>query len=123
MAAIYGEVPGQRRRLEWQLALLWLFVPRFLMPLLPGNEGRGTAGASQGSNACSGYSPGHLTWKRPWPTLHFLTRLGARSFKRTRWVAANNYTVEFPAGMSMAGRVLWPNGPAEPLSRLTASDR
>ncbi len=30
-----------------------------------------------------------------------------------RWVAANNYTVEFPIGTQMAERVLWPHGPAE----------
>jgi len=30
-----------------------------------------------------------------------------------RWVAANNYTVTFPADTSVAERVLWPNGPAE----------
>jgi predicted GH43/DUF377 family glycosyl hydrolase len=29
------------------------------------------------------------------------------------WVAANNYTVEFPAGTQIAERVLWPQGPAE----------
>ena len=30
-----------------------------------------------------------------------------------RWVAANNYTVEFPARTTIAERVLWPHGPAE----------
>lgn len=30
-----------------------------------------------------------------------------------RWVAANNYSVEFPASTQIAERVLWPNGPAE----------
>jgi predicted GH43/DUF377 family glycosyl hydrolase len=30
-----------------------------------------------------------------------------------RWVAANNYTVEFPAASHIAERVLWPHGPAE----------
>jgi predicted GH43/DUF377 family glycosyl hydrolase len=30
-----------------------------------------------------------------------------------RWVAANNYTVEFPARTAIAERVLWPHGPAE----------
>jgi predicted GH43/DUF377 family glycosyl hydrolase len=30
-----------------------------------------------------------------------------------RWVAANNYSVEFPAGTQIAERVLWPHGPAE----------
>lgn len=30
-----------------------------------------------------------------------------------RWVAANNYTVVFPADTAIAERVLWPNGPAE----------
>lgn len=38
-------------------------------------------------------------------------------------VAANNYTVELPTGAPIAERVLWPNGPAEPVSRVTASDR
>ncbi len=95
----------------------------FLMPLLPGNEGRGTTEPIRGRNALSGHSPAHLTWKGPWPTLHFLMRLGARSLERTRWVAANSYTVEFLAGTSIAERVLSPNGPTEPLSRITASDR
>jgi len=30
-----------------------------------------------------------------------------------RWVAANNYTVEFPIGTQISERVLWPHGPAE----------
>jgi predicted GH43/DUF377 family glycosyl hydrolase len=30
-----------------------------------------------------------------------------------RWVAANNYTVEFPTGTQISERVLWPHGPAE----------
>jgi predicted GH43/DUF377 family glycosyl hydrolase len=30
-----------------------------------------------------------------------------------RWVAANNYTVEFPAETEIAERVLWPHGPTE----------
>ena len=30
-----------------------------------------------------------------------------------RWVAANNYTVEFPARTTIAERVLWPQGPTE----------
>ena len=30
-----------------------------------------------------------------------------------RWVAANNYTVEFPARTTISERVLWPNGPSE----------
>ncbi len=30
-----------------------------------------------------------------------------------RWVAANNYTVEFPARTTIAERVLWPHGPTE----------
>jgi len=30
-----------------------------------------------------------------------------------RWVAANNYSVEFPAGTQIGERVLWPYGPAE----------
>ena len=30
-----------------------------------------------------------------------------------RWVAANNYTVEFPIGTEISERVLWPHGPAE----------
>lgn len=30
-----------------------------------------------------------------------------------RWVAANNYTVEFSAATSLAERVLWPSGPSE----------
>lgn len=30
-----------------------------------------------------------------------------------RWVAANNYTVQFTAGSQIAERVLWPHGPAE----------
>ncbi|HXR23620.1 MAG TPA: glycoside hydrolase family 130 protein [Acidimicrobiales bacterium] len=30
-----------------------------------------------------------------------------------RWVAANNYTVEFASGTQIAERVLWPHGPAE----------
>ena len=95
----------------------------FLMPLLPGNEGRGTTEPLRGRNALSGYSPGHLTWKGPWPTLHLLTRLGAWGLERTRWVAANNHSVELLAGTSIAERVPWPNGPAGPLSRITASDR
>ena len=49
--------------------------------------------------------------------------LGARGLERTRWVAANNYTVEFPTSAPIAERVLWPNGPAELVSRITASDR
>ena len=95
----------------------------FLMPLLAGNEGRGTTEPLRGRNALSGYSPGDLTWKEPWPSLHFLTRLGARSLERARWVAASNYTVELPTGTSLDKRVLWPNGPAGPLSRITGSDR
>lgn len=30
-----------------------------------------------------------------------------------RWVAANNYTITFPADTTIAERVLWPSGPAE----------
>jgi predicted GH43/DUF377 family glycosyl hydrolase len=30
-----------------------------------------------------------------------------------RWVAANNYTVEFAVGTQVSERVLWPHGPAE----------
>jgi predicted GH43/DUF377 family glycosyl hydrolase len=30
-----------------------------------------------------------------------------------RWVAANNYTVQFPAETEIAERVLWPHGPTE----------
>jgi predicted GH43/DUF377 family glycosyl hydrolase len=33
--------------------------------------------------------------------------------ERIRWVAANNYTVEFPARTTIAERVLWPHGPTE----------
>jgi len=33
--------------------------------------------------------------------------------EQIRWVAANNYTVEFPARTTIAERVLWPHGPAE----------
>jgi len=55
--------------------------------------------------------------------LHFLTRLGAQSLERTRWVAANNYAVELLAGTFIAERVLSPNSPPGPLSRITASDR
>jgi predicted GH43/DUF377 family glycosyl hydrolase len=33
--------------------------------------------------------------------------------ERIRWVAANNYTVEFPAGTAIAERVLWPHGSTE----------
>jgi hypothetical protein len=33
--------------------------------------------------------------------------------EQIRWVAANNYTVEFPARTTVAERVLWPHGPAE----------
>ena len=40
--------------------------------------------------------------------------LEARSLEHTRWVAANNYTVELLAGTSIAERVLWPNSPAGP---------
>jgi len=43
--------------------------------------------------------------------------------ERTRWVAANNYSVELLAGTSIAERVPGSNGPAGPLSRMTASDR
>ncbi len=32
---------------------------------------------------------------------------------RIRWVAANNYTVEFPARTAIAERVLWPHGSTE----------
>ncbi|HTW10532.1 MAG TPA: glycoside hydrolase family 130 protein [Acidimicrobiales bacterium] len=30
-----------------------------------------------------------------------------------RWVAANNYAIEFPTGTQISERVLWPHGPAE----------
>jgi len=33
--------------------------------------------------------------------------------ERIRWVAANNYTVEFPARTTISERVLWPHGPTE----------
>ena len=33
--------------------------------------------------------------------------------ERIRWVAANNYTVEFRADTAISERVLWPNGPSE----------
>lgn len=33
--------------------------------------------------------------------------------ERIRWVAANNYTVEFPARTAIAERVLWPHGSTE----------
>ncbi len=33
--------------------------------------------------------------------------------EQIRWVAANNYTVEFPARTTIAERVLWPHGPTE----------
>jgi predicted GH43/DUF377 family glycosyl hydrolase len=43
-----------------------------------------------------------------------LSRVAARdAVERIRWVAANNYTVEFPTYTSLAERVLWPNGPTE----------
>ena len=41
---------------------------------------------------------------------------GRRSGRRSlgiRWVAANNYTVEFPRPPQIAERVLWPHGPTE----------
>jgi hypothetical protein len=43
-----------------------------------------------------------------------LSRAAVRNtIERIRWIAANNYTVEFPADTAIAERVLWPNGPAE----------
>jgi predicted GH43/DUF377 family glycosyl hydrolase len=33
--------------------------------------------------------------------------------ERIRWVAANNYTVGFPARTTISERVLWPHGPSE----------
>jgi predicted GH43/DUF377 family glycosyl hydrolase len=33
--------------------------------------------------------------------------------ERIRWVAANNYEVEFPTSSPVAERVLWPHGPSE----------
>jgi predicted GH43/DUF377 family glycosyl hydrolase len=38
---------------------------------------------------------------------------GRNAVERIRWVAANNYTVEFPAGTTISERVLWPHGPTE----------
>jgi predicted GH43/DUF377 family glycosyl hydrolase len=49
-------------------------------------------------------------------TLHhdLLSRAPIRNtVERIRWVAANNYTVEFAAGSAIAERVVWPNGPSE----------
>ncbi len=43
-----------------------------------------------------------------------LSRAAVRNaVERIRWVAANNYTVEFPARTTISERVLWPNGPSE----------
>jgi predicted GH43/DUF377 family glycosyl hydrolase len=43
-----------------------------------------------------------------------LSRATVREAMRgIRWVAANNYTVEFASGTEIAERVLWPHGPAE----------
>jgi predicted GH43/DUF377 family glycosyl hydrolase len=33
--------------------------------------------------------------------------------ERIRWLAANNYTIEFPESTQLAERVLWPHGPTE----------
>lgn len=33
--------------------------------------------------------------------------------ERIRWVAANNYTIEFPEATAIPERVLWPSGPSE----------
>ncbi len=37
----------------------------------------------------------------------------SNAVERIRWVAANNYTVEFPARTTISERVLWPHGPTE----------
>jgi predicted GH43/DUF377 family glycosyl hydrolase len=43
-----------------------------------------------------------------------LSRAAVRdAVERIRWVAANNYTVEFPARTAISERVLWPQGPTE----------
>ncbi len=43
-----------------------------------------------------------------------LSRTAVRNaVERIRWVAANNYTVEFPSGTTISERVLWPHGPTE----------
>jgi predicted GH43/DUF377 family glycosyl hydrolase len=43
-----------------------------------------------------------------------LGRVAVRAaIDRIRWVAANNYTVEFPLGSAIGERVLWPHGPSE----------
>jgi predicted GH43/DUF377 family glycosyl hydrolase len=45
---------------------------------------------------------------------HLLSRATAREAVRgIRWVAANNYTVEYPAETQISERVLWPHGPTE----------
>jgi hypothetical protein len=93
------------------------------MLLLAGNEGRGTTEPLRGRNALSGYSPGDLTWKGSWPTLHFLTRLGARSLERARsrqTTTPSNSLLARPSPSACCGRTARPAGP---LSRITASDR
>jgi predicted GH43/DUF377 family glycosyl hydrolase len=43
-----------------------------------------------------------------------LSRAAVRNtVERIRWVAANNYTVEFPARTTISERVLWPHGSTE----------
>jgi predicted GH43/DUF377 family glycosyl hydrolase len=49
-------------------------------------------------------------------TVHheLLSRAAVRNvIERIRWVAANNYTAQFPAGTSISERVLWPHGSTE----------
>lgn len=36
-----------------------------------------------------------------------------RTVELVRWIAACNYTAEFPHGSAVGGRVLWPAGPSE----------
>ncbi len=43
-----------------------------------------------------------------------LSRAAVRNaIERIRWVAANNYTTDFPAATAISERVLWPHGPTE----------
>jgi hypothetical protein len=91
----------------------------FLMPLLAGNEGRGTTDAFKGS----GCRLRVLAWPFDGGPGLLCTRDALGGLGPSRWVAANNYTVELPTSARIAERVLWPNGPVEPVSRITASDR
>jgi hypothetical protein len=94
-----------------------------LMPLLAGNEGRGTTDAFKGSKCRLRVLGWPFDVEGALAYFALVTRLGARGLEPTRWVAANNYPVELPTSARIAERVLWPNGPTEPVSRITASDR